>query len=194
MEYNNEIWRNIKNEDYCMVSNKGRVKTNDRTVIYKDGRQRFFKGKILTTHINPNGYYQVVIKSNGKSKTRYIHRLVAEAFVLNPEDKPYVNHIDGNKLNNHADNLEWCTPQDNSIHSYKVLKQNKPTSPGHSYPVIAVNTLLNITKRYNSVSECKRSLNISKSHIFRLIKNKRQTKDGWSFKLVDVEDIEKIAM
>ena len=67
--------------------------------------------------INRHGYYTVGIKINGKSKSIIVHRLIAKAFIPNPDNKPQVNHIDGNKLNNSAVNLEWVTNKENSEHA-----------------------------------------------------------------------------
>ena len=67
-----------------------------------------------------NNYYQVSITVQGKSKAFKIHRLVAKAFLLNVENKPYVNHKDGNKLNNNLSNLEWCTAKENTLHAIKA--------------------------------------------------------------------------
>lgn len=120
---NEEIWKEIEFKGY-FISNFGRLK----------GRS----GKILKTPINKNtGYHMVCIrpyKQSRKMKCLKISRLVAKAFVPNPENKPFVNHIDGNKLNNFYKNLEWCTNQENIIHAYKhglitILKgENKPGS------------------------------------------------------------------
>jgi hypothetical protein len=91
-------------------------------IIYSDGRI-FSKSKnrFLRPHITAAGYYRVkIVRDN-----HLLHRLVAKAFIPNPENKPEVNHKDGNKLNAHVDNLEWVTPQENCLHSYAIGLQSK---------------------------------------------------------------------
>lgn len=79
-----------------------------------------------------HGYNRVNLSLNGKAKKFRVHRLVAQAFIDNPLNKPFVNHIDGNKLNNHVSNLEWCTASENEHHSYSVLgKVAWTTKPDH---------------------------------------------------------------
>lgn len=188
-----EIWKEIKEAEYYMISNQGKVKSVDKTVFFKDGRKRTFKGQMKTISLNPNGYLQVTLTVNRKTVTKYIHRLVAEHFLdKHSEEMTYVNHIDGNRLNNMAENLEWCTPSENSLHSYSVLKQRKPVSPGYSYPIKAINIKESKEIIFNSVRECERELGVSKTHIFRLLKTNKVTKTGWKFVFIDVEDIEKI--
>lgn len=77
--------------------------------------------KIGTSNNIGKGYLYVDLYKNGKRKRFYIHRLVAETFIPNPENKPYINHIDGNPKNNNVSNLEWCTPLENVEHASKVL-------------------------------------------------------------------------
>ena len=91
-----EIWRDIEGfKGYYQVSNKGRVRSLDRTVIYKDGREYFYPGKILKPDIDKGGYLQVVLSKNSELTTRKIHRLVASAFVVNNNPKyTQINHID----------------------------------------------------------------------------------------------------
>lgn len=87
---------------------------------------------------NGAGYIRVNLFSNGKKKRCFIHRLVAEAFIPNPENKPQVNHKDGNKQNNNLENLEWVNASENMIHSYYVLRNKtgfayKKGVPSHKH-------------------------------------------------------------
>lgn len=78
------------------------------------------QGKEIARQVARNGYERVELWENGKGKKFLVHRLVAAAFVPNPEGKPDVNHIDGEKLNNSAANLEWVTQRENQLHAYSV--------------------------------------------------------------------------
>lgn len=77
-----------------------------------------YKGRILKTWLDGKKNYSLVTLSNGKRKNHLVHRLVAEAFIINPENKTEVNHIDGNKQNNCVENLEWVTSKENKKHAY----------------------------------------------------------------------------
>lgn len=79
----------------------------------------FHNGKLLKPTKNKNGYLSVELWENGNRKRVYVHRLVAEKYIPNPENKREVNHKDGNKLNNSVDNLEWVTSSENKYHAYK---------------------------------------------------------------------------
>jgi len=90
--------------------------------ITQDGVIRNSKGKVLKTRVSRAGYSQLsLIDEDGNLIYRTVHRLVAITYIPNPENKPYVNHIDGDKLNNRVDNLEWCTPSENMLHAARVL-------------------------------------------------------------------------
>lgn len=110
-----EIWKDIKGyEGLYQVSNLGRVKSlnylgHHKEMIKKPSLQK-------KTTMKSSQYYQTVLYKNGKAKTVTVHRLVAEAFIPNPDNLPQVNHIDHNPLNNKVDNLEWCTAKYNSNH------------------------------------------------------------------------------
>lgn len=104
-----EIWKNTEYEGY-MVSNLGRIKH-----IFKNGRQN-----ILKSSDHGNGYRKVYVGKKG----RYVHRLIAQTFIPNPENKEDVNHIDGNRANNNVNNLEWTTRLENMQHAKNILKKD----------------------------------------------------------------------
>lgn len=90
--------------------------------VTSDGKVWSYKNRLFLKPMTaPNGYLKVNLTENGKPKNYYIHRLVACAFISNPENKPECNHIDGNKSNNNITNLEWCTHKENVIHSFRSL-------------------------------------------------------------------------
>lgn len=112
-----EIWKTIPkfNNEY-EISNLGRIRSTDSIIKRSNGWPYFRKGKILKPSSKYGGYYKGAVCVNKKMISYKIHRLVAEVFIPNPENKEEVNHIDGNKLNNNISNLEWCTRQENIKH------------------------------------------------------------------------------
>lgn len=130
----NEIWKDIKGyEGLYQVSNLGRVK---RLQKWNSGKKRYEPDeRLLTPTGNGNGYLIVGLPKDHRRKNHYVHRLVAEAFCPNPDNKNVVNHLDYNKSNNNASNLEWVTFQENV--SYSVERMRKPrfakTNTGERY-------------------------------------------------------------
>lgn len=119
-----EIWKDIKNfEDYYEISNLGRVRRKEGYVnvdecISPSGFRRV-KQRILKLDLKKNGYLQVNLHANNKSKQVSVHKLVAIAFIENddPENKTQVNHKNCNKQDNRVENLEWVTPEENRKHA-----------------------------------------------------------------------------
>jgi hypothetical protein len=141
----NEEWKPIENyEDLYWVSNFGNVKS---------------KRKNKKLSINLDGYYVVNLSKNGKSKIFNVHRLVAKAFISNPNNLPQVNHKDENKLNNNVDNLEWC--DSNYNHNYGTRnKRTGLTQRNNSRSKIVLQSDLqgNFIKEWPSLSEIVRQL------------------------------------
>lgn len=124
-----EVWKTTS-WDYIEISNFGQVRTKDieRLFPFYDRHHKTFRkvwrrtsSHFMSVQENNKGYLFVCAKEEGRRKNLLIHRLVAEAFIPNPENKPEVNHIDGNPHNNKVDNLEWVTSSENRKHAYRVL-------------------------------------------------------------------------
>lgn len=113
-----EIWKNIEGyKGLYQISNLGRVRSLDRYIKYGFGMRKI-KGKIKKNQILKNkGYNIIVLSKDNKKKTFLVHRLVALHFISNPDNKPQVNHIDGDKENNSVENLEFVTNQENRDHA-----------------------------------------------------------------------------
>jgi hypothetical protein len=120
-----ETWKPVVGyEDYYEVSSLGRLRSLPKVVGGRWGKCQY-KGKIIKVIRNPShGYGQLSLVGEWKKKTVRAHRVVAEAFIPNPGNKPYVNHIDCDKLNNRIDNLEWVTAKENTAHIIKMDRFN----------------------------------------------------------------------
>ena len=101
------------------VSDDGKIYTLDHSYLRKNGRLDNRKGKQLRPSVDKYGYERVVLTKDGIRKTYSVHKLVALAFIPNPENKTTINHIDGNKRNNNVSNLEWATEKENQNHKWK---------------------------------------------------------------------------
>jgi hypothetical protein len=151
-----EIWKDIKGyEGRYQVSNLGRVK-NIKT------------GRVLKPGIRC-GYPSVSLCKHNKGKNKLIHRLVAEAFILNPEDKPQVNHINGIKYDNRLDNLEWNTRSENGLHSYNSGLQISQKGEVHGKAKLTEEDILTIRSSNLSRKELAILYNISLSSIYNII-------------------------
>ena len=119
-----EEWKDIKGyEGLYQVSNKGNVRTLEHKIVNKLGRTQLVKGRNLKIHTYPNGYKDVMLQNKGVAKRYLVHRLVAEAFIPNPENFSEVNHKDESRDNNVVTNLEWCSRKYNCNYGSCIEKQ-----------------------------------------------------------------------
>ena len=128
-------------------------------------------GRIMKRHINRFGYANVSLTKNGKQSQHKVHRIVAEAFIANPEGKKTVNHIDGNKLNNYVGNLEWATYKENNVHASNMGLM------GTAKRVKIVET----NEIFNSVGSCARKIGGDTADIMRCLHGKTKTHKGYHF-------------
>ena len=120
-----EVWKDIEGfEGIYQVSSYGNVKGLNRVIRRHDGVIQTYKEKILKPTVGAGGYFQKTLHNLKHRKTMSLHRLVALAFIPNPDGKETVNHIDGCKTNNDIENLEWATKSENTQHAFDIgLKQ-----------------------------------------------------------------------
>lgn len=166
------------------------IKGYEGYFIFEDGRIFSNKSKKFlsqrTRGRTSRQYYMVTLfDSNGKRKNLSVHRLVAETFIPNPENKPVVNHKDNNPFNNHVDNLEWVTSSENTLHSYNSTTR-KP-----SYKKVAKidRKTGEILEVFNSVKEAGDSINAHYTQISKVLSGKRKTTGGYVWKYVEKEGV-----
>lgn len=179
-----EIWKDVKDfEGLYQVSNRGRVRSLDKKVCcgIKNNPEVVKKGRILNPLKTGSNYLFVQIYKNRKPKIIFIHRLVAQAFIPNPNNYSIVNHRDENPLNNDVDNLEWCNQSYNINYGNRNRKvaEKLKNYPKFSHKVIQKTLDGKIIKSWESISEANRVLNIQRSGIAKCCMNKLKTSGGY---------------
>lgn len=172
-----EIWKDIAGyEGLYQVSDLGRVKSLDR--ICWNGKVNFVrKSKIIKDFKNKKGYHTVSLNKGKSPKSYYLHRLVAIAFIPNPENKPEVNHKKGNKSDNRVCAIEWSTYSENNQHSYDVGLKKKPKgilslrAKFTESQVLAIRRLHRIYPNLNKAKLARR-FNVCESAIHNIISRK----------------------
>lgn len=156
-----EEWRRLEGYENVSVSNLGRVKVNN---------------KLKKQRVDTDGYLRVGIENNEKSWKK-VHQLVARTFVPNPDNLPVIDHINGNKQDNRAKNLRWCTVAQNSKWAYEMglIPASKSTM------VLALNVKTRESKIYPSQAEAARQLGITSQDITAVIDDPKHTRYGYNF-------------
>ncbi len=174
----NEIWKGIKDYEGYAVSNIGRVKSLNYN---RTGNER-----VLKTKRDKYGYLYANLYKDGVQKTFLVHRLVAEAFIPNPENKPFIDHINTIRDDDRAENLRWCTCKENCNNPITRQKNSEArkgekalwygkcgTLHPTSKPVIGVNKITGEEVRFANAREAERALGISHSSITQCCKGSK---------------------
>ena len=180
-----ELWKAIPGyEGLYEVSNKGRVKSVKRLVKDKNGTVKPVHEKELTWHKSkvtarhPVQRYHVELWKDNKRKAVRVHRLVAQAFIPNPEGKPQINHKDGNPANNLVTNLEWATSSENNKHAY----DNKLTRAANGKAIKGTNLITGQIIEFNNAGEAARYFNVTSANIRAAIKGYGRSKGACGYK------------
>lgn len=182
-----EIWKPIVGyEGLYQVSNMGRVKSLERKVRHGSVIELTIKERILKPAPASNGYLVVGLCAGGKQKTLKVHRLVCEAFHENPDNKSDVNHINENKTDNRACNLEWCTRRENINHG----THNERMAKTKSKPVGQYTRDGELVKIWPSAIEVQRKTGFGQGYISKVANGNRKTAYGfiWKYKNETMEE------
>ena len=187
-----ENWKDIKGyEGFYQVSDCGNVRSLERDVYCQDGTfHHHVEEKILVSCVNGRGYANVNLYKNGKRKNILIHRLVAMAFIPNPENKPMINHKDENPLNNCVDNLEWCTASYNANYgtrNERIIQNHRRYKFGDSPRAKAI-FCEELNKKFDCIASAQEELGICGSSICNACKGKQKTAGKFHWKYADEND------
>lgn len=185
-----EIWKSIKGyEGFYEVSNLGRIRSKDRFVKNKWGGRHLRKGVLLKQKTTKQGYLSVTLQKDGILKHLLVHRIVASKFIrIKTKDKIYVNHKDGNKLNNDVSNLEWVTASQNTQHAWDsglcentraATKRRKGIWENKSIMKKVINK--DTMEEYDSIKEAALIINIKPSTLGSKLNGRRNNDTPFMF-------------
>lgn len=172
----NSTWTKINGYDNYSISTNSQIR-NDIT------------GKIKSTRVNKRGYPIVDLYLDGNRQTERVHRLVANTYISNPDNKPQINHIDGNKRNNDISNLEWCTASENMIYAFEnglskpsrgMLGKRNPNGGRPGKPIRIIET----GEVFSSITECEKAIDGDNRHICDCLSGRQKTHRGFHFEYI----------
>jgi len=185
MKAKHEEWKQIDGfGGFYSVSNHGRVRSKERRVKMAWG-ERIAPERIMKGSLIGHGYLSVIFTFKGTIKRFYIHRLVGLYFVINPHNKPQINHINGDKLDNYFENLEWVTTKENLQHGFRMglIPKDYENSNKNSMPVLKCDADFNTIREYPSLNEVGRVEGYKNPNIWYAIKNRTQSHGFyWKYK------------
>ena len=187
-----EIWKDIKGyEGLYQVSNLGNVRSLDAIINCKGAKgidEHIRYGRILKKYIGTTGYYSVNLSKNSKVKIMRVHRLAAIAFIPNPNKYRLINHIDGNKLNNNIENLEWCDYSHNLREAHRLglnvskYKGKFGKEAQFSKPLLQYSIDDEFIKEWENANQVKRELGYCAENIRNVCKGRRKIANGYKWK------------
>lgn len=177
-----EIWKTIEDYPNYMVSNMGRVKAIN---WHREGKEKEMKP--YTTY---KGYLRLRLTKNGKSKQFQIHRLVAEAFIPNPDNKPQIDHINTDKTDNRVENLRWVTNKENCNNPISKQNYSKGNKGKKSVSILQFTKDGEFVRKWNSMSDAEQELGIRRLSEYCSNKYGRKSAGGYIWRYAD--DYERI--
>jgi len=172
-----EFWKSHPEYAGIEVSTLGNVRTLDR-VTSNEKITCFTKGRVLKQQLKYNGYMQIRIPVDEKWVTKLVHRLVAQAFIPNPNNLPQINHKDCDPTNNNVENLEWCT---SSYDAKYREKHGISRAEAIGHPLFAINLSTLKVSRFKTQHQASQTLGINQQNINSVIKDKRKQAGGYFF-------------
>lgn len=174
-----EVWRDILGyEGYYQASSLGHVRSSTREITQKGHKScytRIMNGKTICPRKQNSNYDLVWLSKDGEVHPQLVHRLVAQTFIINSDNKPCVNHINGNKSDNRVDNLEWCYYSENIKHSHNIAGRKRTAKF-----IVCVE----LNRTFQGITDAASKLNINRCSISHALNGKSKSAGGFKWRFV----------